>query len=143
MSLGSKNRKNHSQMPEVNLVPMMDVILTILTFFIILSMSLSGESSSVDLTLPSTKTGVSQSAQKSPDPLIVNVDSKSVIYVGTKQLDNNQLAQKIKVYLSQHPSNGAVVLKADNKLPYSRIIEVLGQMRAVGGEKVSLAVNKG
>ncbi|MEY4520795.1 MAG: hypothetical protein RLZZ499_3395, partial [Cyanobacteriota bacterium] len=41
------------------------------------------------------------------------------------------------------PTDGAVVLKADNKLPYSRIIEVLGQMREVGGEKVSLAVNKG
>jgi len=45
-------------MPELNLVPMMDVvILTVLTFFIIISMTLTGQQQSVGITLPSTDAG--------------------------------------------------------------------------------------
>jgi biopolymer transport protein ExbD len=149
MAWGSKGRNNHGQMPEINLVPMMDLVLTILTFFIIASIVMSGagdSSSSVDLTLPNAKSnGVNEKAEKEkqPDPLIVSVDAQNALFIGDKKIEITQLDAEVKGYLAKNPKDGVVVLKADSKLPYSRIIEVLSQMRAIGGEKVSLAVSKG
>ncbi|MBE9069935.1 biopolymer transporter ExbD, partial [Leptolyngbya cf. ectocarpi LEGE 11479] len=40
--MGLKSRHQRSGIPEVNLVPMMDVLMTVLTFFVIISMELSG-----------------------------------------------------------------------------------------------------
>ncbi|NEQ55108.1 MAG: biopolymer transporter ExbD, partial [Leptolyngbya sp. SIO3F4] len=40
--MGLRTRQENKGVPEVNLVPMMDVLMTVLTFFVIISMELSG-----------------------------------------------------------------------------------------------------
>jgi biopolymer transport protein ExbD len=147
MALGSRRNRKHSQMPEVNLVPMMDLVLTILCFFIVVSISLAGSSAdtgSVDITLPSAKSGLSDTEgdNKSTDPLIVGLDGKNEMFIESRKIEINQLGQEIKDYLAKHPKDGAVILKADSQVPYAKVIEALTQMRSSGGEKVSLAVNK-
>jgi biopolymer transport protein ExbD len=42
-------------------------------------------------------------------------------------------------YLQKNP-NGAVVLNADRKLPYEQVVQLLGRMRDIGGDRVSLAI---
>jgi biopolymer transport protein ExbD len=41
--------------------------------------------------------------------------------------------------LQQHPQ-GAVVLNADRKLAYEEVVQILGKMRDIGGDRVSLAI---
>jgi biopolymer transport protein ExbD len=41
--------------------------------------------------------------------------------------------------LQKNPQ-GAVVLNADRKLPYEQVVQVLGKMRDIGGDRVSLAI---
>ena len=124
-------------MPEVNLVPMMDVIMTILTFFIIVSMTLTNQQNAVNVTLPSAGKGLS--AQKIPDPLVVSINQQGELFLGKQQITEAQLAQPMQAYLQQHPE-GAVVLNADRKLPYEEVVKVLGKMRDIGGDRVSLAI---
>ena len=143
MGFRSRNNHGHGQIPEINLVPMMDVVMTILIFFVIVSMTLTGESGSVDLTLPSAKEGLSPSNQKTTDPLVVSINPQGNVFIGANGVDDTQLAQQIKGYLSQYPKDGSIVLKADNKLPYEKVIQLLSKMRKVGGERVSLAINQG
>ena len=123
-------------MLEVNLVPMMDVLLTVLTFFIIISMTLTSQQS-VDVTLPSANAGLSQ--QKNPDPLIIGLNQQGQILLANQPTSRDQLAQQMQTYLTQH-SQGAVILKADRKLPYEEVVRVLGDMRDIGGDRVSLAI---
>lgn len=123
-------------MPEVNLVPMMDVIMTILTFFIIVSMTLTNFQS-VDVTLPSAQSGANHT--KPVDPLIVGLDRQGRILLEGQTRDRAQLTQKITTYLQQNPK-GTVVLKADQDIPYQQVVKLLGVLREVGGERVSLAI---
>ncbi len=132
-----KSQRNTSQMPDVNLVPMMDVIMTILTFFIIVSMTLTNRQNAVNITLPSAGNGLSE--QKSPDPLVVSLDPQGQIFLGKQPISEAQLAEPMKAYLQQYP-NGAVVLNADRKLPYEQVVKILGKMRDIGGDRVSLAL---
>ena len=133
-----KSQQKSSQMPEVNLVPMMDVIMTILTFFIIVSMTLTNKQNAVNVTLPSTGSGLSE--QKSPDPLVVTIDPQGQLFLAKDAITEAQLVQPMQAYLQKNPQ-GAVVLNADRKLPYEKVVQVLGKMRDIGGDRVSLAIN--
>ncbi len=132
-----KSDSNSSEMPELNLVPMMDVLMTILTFFIIISMTLTTQQG-VDVTLPSADAGVSE--QKTPDPLIVGLNQQGQISLGTQTVTKDQLAQQMVNYLNNNPQ-GAVILKADSELPYKNVVKLLGTMREIGGDRVSLAID--
>ncbi|MBW4463555.1 MAG: biopolymer transporter ExbD [Nodosilinea sp. WJT8-NPBG4] len=124
-------------MPEINLVPMMDVLMTILVFFIIISMTAEFNQQAVDVQLPSTESGGSAVGQ--PDPLIVELDQQEQLYLAGQPVDPATMAQQIQQYLVEDPK-GVIVLKADYQLSYQQIVEVLGPMRAVGGAQVSLAI---
>jgi len=132
-----KTQRKSSQMPEVNLVPMMDVIMTVLTFFIIVSMTLTNRQNAVNVTLPSVGNGLSE--QKTPDPLVVSLNPQGQLYLGHQPISEAQLVQPMQAYLHKNP-NGAVILNADRKLPYEKVVQLLGRMRDIGGERVSLAI---
>ncbi len=138
MPLKSRFRASQSQMPEINLVPMMDVLMTILTFFIIISMTLTAQQQSVNIDLPSTNAGAND--LKTPDPLIVGLTNQGTLEVANNPVTETQLSQQMQAYLQTNP-NGAIVLQADKKLPYEQVVQVLGKMRDVGGDRVSLAID--
>ncbi len=113
--------------------------MTVLTFFIIISMTLTGQQVAVKVNLPSAKLGVKE--QGTTDTMIVGLDNQGQILVEGQPVNINQLAQKMVTYLDTRP-NGIVVLKADQKLSYDKVAEVLQIMQDIGGESVSLAVDK-
>lgn len=123
-------------MPEVNLVPMMDVIMTILTFFIIVSMTLTNFQS-VDVALPTARSGVNR--ERPAEPMIVGLNQQRQILLQGSPATREQLVQAIQSYLAQNPK-GTVVLKADKALPYEQVIQVLGTLKDLGGDRVSLAI---
>lgn len=129
-------QQRSSSMPEVNLVPMMDVIMTILVFFIIVSMTLT-DFQSIDINLPGAQSGVSQ--EKPPDPMIVGLNQQGQILLEDNPVSRDRLSQRVGVYLRQNPK-GVVVLKADKQVPYEEVVRVLGALKDLGGDRVSLAI---
>jgi biopolymer transport protein ExbD len=136
MSLRSRRQAKHSQIPEVNLVPMMDVVMTILTFFIIVSMTLSNQKA-LNIPLPSTDQGGSE--LKLPDPMVVGLNLQGQVVLDGKSASDAELTQRMQAYLTKNPQ-GAVVLKADRKVSYEQVAKLLGKMQGIGGERVSLAI---
>ena len=131
------HQKSSSQVPEINLVPMMDVLMTILTFFIIISMTLSSQQRALNVTLPSTDAeGVSLEA---PDPLVVSLAVDGQIGLQSQVVNQTQLTSAISTYLAEN-QQGAVLLKADRQVSYEQLARLLSQMQAVGGDRVSLAI---
>jgi biopolymer transport protein ExbD len=129
-------QQRSSSMPEVNLIPMMDVIMTILTFFIIVSMTLTNFQS-IDILLPRTQSGVNQ--QEPPEPLIIGLNQQGQILFEGNSIRGDRLSQQIVTYLQQNPE-GVVVLTADQQAPYQEVIQLLGTLKQLGGERVSLAI---
>lgn len=133
-------RNNRSEMIHVDLVPFMDVILTVLVFFILASLSLTRQQGVVNVTLPSTDSGVTQ--ETTPDPLVVGLNQQRQVLLENQAVSETQLNQQVQSYLTRNPK-GAVILKADRQLPYEQVVQVLSRMRAVGGDRVSLAIDQG
>jgi biopolymer transport protein ExbD len=126
-----------SDMPDVDLVPMMDVLMSILTFFIIISMTLTGQQVA-DIELPKAESGVNRAIPAKP--MIVGLNNQKQIRVDSVTIDQDTLAAKMVDYLSNNET-GTVLLKADKSLSYEDVLGVLSVMREVGGDKVSLAIN--
>lgn len=123
-------------MPEVNLVPMMDVIMTILTFFILVSMSLTNFQA-VDASLPTTEQGVNKEVPQ--EPLVIGLNRQGQTLINNANVNDVQIAQQVVTYFQKNPK-GTVVLKADKALPYEKVVKTLGVLRDVGGDRISLAI---
>lgn len=140
--MGYSRRNQPAPMLEVNLIPMMDVMMAVLTFFIVVSMTLSTGQNVVGVNLPRTDKGAKPSAQdaKAPDPLMVGMNKQGQIMLKNKPVESSQLEAELQAYFKKSPE-GVVVLQADKTLPYEKLAKVLGQVRDIGGDRVALAVD--
>ncbi len=139
-----RNQQRTASVPEVNLVPMMDVMMSVLTFFIITSMSMTGQRL-VNVNLPGltgATTGESeQAAKKANEPLVIGLNRQGEILLDNRVVNQSQLSEKIVSYLTENPE-GVVTLKADRELPYEEVVKLLKEMSTIGGGRVSLAVER-
>ncbi|MEM1254148.1 MAG: biopolymer transporter ExbD [Cyanobacteria bacterium P01_H01_bin.21] len=136
MSLRSRHDK--SGVPEVNLVPMMDVLMTVLTFFVIISMELSGVQI-FGVSLPQAVSGVDEEVVEKTEPLVIGLREDGQIIYEDEPVTTPALAPIIQEYFAENP-DGFVMLKADRTLPYADVAKLLADLRGIGGKRVSLAV---
>lgn len=134
-----KSQRQSSGIPTIDLIPMLNVMMGVLAFFVMTSMMLTTQDG-VDVQLPSGEAGAAQ--QNLPEPLVAEFKEQGQIFLGNQPVAKEQLFEQMKVYVAQNPQ-GAVLLKADSKLPYEQVIQLLGEMRDVGGDRVSLAIEGG
>lgn len=134
-----KNQRKNSQLPEVNLVPLMDVMMSVLTFFIITSMSYTSQRlGTIELPgLPGTGTSSHQASLEKP--LVIGLDQDGKILLDNQVITVNQLTETLRAYFKENPEQ-TVLLNADRQLPYNQVEEILKKMSKVGGNRVSLTV---
>lgn len=131
-------RRQESRLPEINLVPMMDVLMTVLTFFIIISMTLNGQA--VNVLLPKTNEAAAKEGEGGADAtLVVGLNANEEILVDGKVVSPTDLVQRMQTYFDKNPE-GVVTLKADRSLTYEQVANLLKAMRDVGGGRVSLGI---
>lgn len=135
-----KRVRPNSRIPEVNLVPMMDVLMTVLIFFVIISMGMTGVAIN-GVTLPQSVENADEAngSEAENPPLVMGLNSQSTLTIEGEPVDVADLAPIIQAYFQDNP-NGSILLKADRALPYDNIADLLAQLRAIGGKRVSLAV---
>jgi biopolymer transport protein ExbD len=119
---------------------MMDVLMTVLTFFIIVSMTLTGQQI-LNVQLPETSGKGTNSEAATQKKLLVGLNLDRQIVIDDRPISSDQLAQAMQTFFSQNP-NGIVLLKADRKLTYDTVAQLLKTMRDIGGDRVSLAIER-
>ena len=136
-----KSQQRSSPMPELNLVPMIDLIMTVLTFFIVVSMTLTSGTGSVKVQLPSG-TGSGKSSSSKATRQIVKIDAQGALFLinegAERPITLEQLDPQVAGFLQQNPT-GIVLISADRTLSYDKVIQVLTRLKTVGGDRVSLA----
>ena len=116
--------------------------MTVLTFFIIISMTLSGQQVLKEIGLPGISGGGNKAVkEQAKDTLTVGLNQQGEILVDGKTVNVVELSERMVSYLESHPE-GVVVLKADSKLAYEKVASLLEAMREIGGDRVSLAVQQ-
>ena len=136
-----QSRNKSSSLPEVNLVPMMDVLMSVLTFFIITSMTMTGQKVG-DVKIPQTEDlGASLVEDTSIQQLVIGLDKNKQIWLRGEVIDEAGLVAGMETYLAEN-GEGIVVLKADKELDFEDITQFLESMSKIGGDRVALAVDR-
>ncbi|MBC7514972.1 MAG: biopolymer transporter ExbD [Alkalinema sp. FL-bin-369] len=126
---------NSTDDAQIQILPLIDVIFCILTFFIMAVVQLQ-RPQGVNVDIPKAETGTVQP----PDRLIVTLSPTGQTFLGSEEVDRNTLADKARKYLDSKP-DGLVVLNASQNAFYSDVISILDLMRKIGGNRVALATN--
>ncbi|MEH2358865.1 ExbD/TolR family protein [Nostoc sp.] len=126
---------------QVQIIPLIDVIFCILTFFLLAALQFTRQQAiNVDLpkASPSSVSGITSQSGS----LIVTIDAVGNTYIEKQPVKREDLRQSLKQYLQQNPS-AVVVLNASRTATYNDVIETLDLLRQVGGDRVSLGIIPG
>ena len=126
------------KLPEVDLIPMLNVMMGILAFFVMITMTLSSEKL-LQIQLPGKQSEPATVAAPISDPFIVELDAQGQPLQNGQPTDKAQIEVQMETYLAENPDNIVFILP-NRQLPYERVIQFLGEMREIGGDRVSLAI---
>lgn len=136
------NLNNPTEEVQVQIIPLIDVVFCILTFFILASLQFTRQQS-INIDLPQANTASSSvQAQTDREILPVTIDALGQIYVEKDRVERSQLGAILQNYLAANPK-GTLVLYASRSATYNDVIEILDLLRQVGGDRVSLAIIPG
>tara|TARA_B100000579_G_C22241517_1_gene580705 strand:- start:12 stop:440 length:429 start_codon:yes stop_codon:yes gene_type:complete len=120
----------------INIVPMIDVIFAILTFFIIASLDLI-KIDIIDVNLPKAST----SKIVEDKPLILSIDKSNNMFLGNKQISNkNNIVDQIRNFISASTKN-ILVISADKDVSYGQVVEVLDQLRTIDNLTIGISTD--
>jgi biopolymer transport protein TolR len=116
-------------MSDINMTPLIDVMLVLLVIFMITAPLMT---TSLKLDLPKT-----EGARPSDAPLFiaVSVDAQGQLFVGDEAVTPEQLLQRARDAALRDPAT-EVQLRADSRVPYGRVAELIGLVQEAGLSRV-------
>jgi len=137
MAFGRLERSQGPQpMSEINMTPLVDVMLVLVVIFIITAPLLA---SSIRLDLPRTEAAKPTDA---PKFITVVLDKAGQAFVDDKPMPADQLAERLVEAARQNPDM-EVQLRADQAVPYGRVVEVMGAAQKAGLNRIGFVAEPG
>jgi len=121
---------------EINIVPMIDVIFSILAFFIISTLYLT-RSEGLPVNLPGAVTAQSQPSTK----ITVTIQPDGEIALNRKPIELEALEQEVRSLVEPN-SESLVIVNADEKVDHGRVVSVMDRLRQVEGAKLAIAAQR-
>lgn len=134
-----KNQRQTGALPEINLTPMLNVMMGILAFFVMITMMLTTQQG-VQVQLPDNPETATPPVSEPPEPLLVQLKTQG-ISLADQLVTEAQMQQQMQAYLDSNAA-GIVVLEVESEVPYEQVIQLLGAMKDIGGDRVSLAIDE-
>ncbi|MEE4272751.1 MAG: ExbD/TolR family protein [Thermoanaerobaculales bacterium] len=129
--MAGKISDNLDEMAEINVTPLVDVMLVLLIIFIITApMLVQG----LKVNLP--KQDAPSIASESDEPLVLTLNTDQIIYLGDEPVHLDLLGDRLGATLAGQPR--PVYVKADQDLPYGFVVRVLAVLDQVGVEQVGM-----
>lgn len=116
---------------EINVTPMVDVMLVLLIVFMVTAPLLSV---GVPVDLPKTKAA---KMNDQIEPLVVTIDAAGRSYLQEMEVSGEALIARLMAVTNNNP-DARIYVRGDQKIAYGRIMEIMGSIAAAGYTKVSL-----
>jgi len=127
-------QKSPPPVADINVTPMVDVMLVLLIIFMVITPMLS-KGISVDMV--KTVNPVTMQAADKSDAIIVAVTRDGKTYLGTTQMAADQIPGKVKDILSSRLDKMCYV-RADSRARYEKVVDVVNNLRAAGVDQLGL-----
>ena len=128
---GNARRSSYRPMAEINVTPMVDVMLVLLIVFMVAAPLLTA---GVPVDLPKSQ---AQALSDDKPPLVISVKSSGDIFLQETAIDEDALVPKLQAITSNNP-DAVIYIRGDKAIDYGRVMEVMGLIASAGFTKLSL-----
>jgi biopolymer transport protein ExbD/biopolymer transport protein TolR len=119
---------------DINVTPMVDVMLVMLIIFMVITPMLS---KGVSVEMVKTRNPVPMQAADKSDAVVVAVTRDGKTFLGTTQTAPADMIQKVKDLIATRLDK-TVFIKADSRARYEKVVEVIENLRAAGVDQLGL-----
>jgi biopolymer transport protein TolR len=118
-------------MSEINVTPMVDVMLVLLIIFMVTAPLLTV---GVPIELPETK---GEQLQSNKEPLTISVDRTGKVFIQETEVALDEIVPKLKA-IAKSGYNEQIFIRGDKGIDYGTVMRVMGRIKTAGFVKVSL-----
>jgi biopolymer transport protein TolR len=133
---GASGKRRHRRRPvmaEINVTPMVDVMLVLLIIFMVSAPLLTV---GVPVDLPQTQ---AKSMDQDKEPLAVSVDDKGKVFLQSTEVTVEELVPKLKAMTDARGGlDERIFVRGDRKVDYGTVMRVMGRLSAAGFKRVAL-----
>jgi biopolymer transport protein TolR len=134
---GRVRRAGRRPMAEINVTPMVDVMLVLLIIFMVAAPLLTV---GVPIELPKTAAAALPSQRE--EPLTLSLTADGVVLVQDNAVERSELLPLLRA-VSQERESGDIYLRADGTVPYEQVMQVMGALNAGGFTEIGLVTDQG
>jgi biopolymer transport protein TolR len=129
---GSRRRNNSDKpLAEINVTPLVDVMLVLLIIFMVTAPMLS---MGIDVNLPKVK---SKSVDVTEEKLVLTINETKDIFLNKTKLQLGEINSKLEAIFSNRIDR-EIFLRADKNVPYGFVVEVMSEVRKAGVDKLGM-----
>jgi biopolymer transport protein ExbD len=128
---GETGEDRYAPLAEINVTPMVDVMLVLLVIFMITAPLLSV---GVPLDLPKSRAAQLSEPKK---PVIVSINREGEVFIGDERIGTEEIEGRLATLAAEDP-NRIVYVRSDRTNTYERLMDMLGLVNHAGFSKVSL-----
>ena len=130
---GRRRHRRRGIMSEINVTPMVDVMLVLLIIFMVSAPLLTV---GVPLDLPQTQ---AKTLDQDKEPLTVSVDVKGQVYLQNTEIPLEEVVAKLKAVTdARGGADERIYVRGDRQVDYGTVMKVMGRISAAGFRRVAL-----
>jgi biopolymer transport protein TolR len=131
---GPGRRGRRAPMAEINVTPMVDVMLVLLIIFMVTAPLLTA---GVQVDLPQTKAAALDQDQH---PVSISIDRNGAVFIDDTPVPEGALAGRLQAIAASSAQDGGprIYLRADRGLDYGRVMTVMGEINRAGLRRMAL-----
>src|SRR4051794_30589650 len=133
-----KKMKAADPVADINVTPMVDVMLVLLIIFIVITPMLN---KGVSVDMVKTKNPVKMQAADKEDAVLIAVTRDGKTFLGANPMAPDQLPGKVKDMLTNRLDK-TVYVRADSRPRYDRVVDVVDNLRSAGDDQLGLLTEK-
>jgi biopolymer transport protein TolR len=126
-----RNNADRRPMAEINVTPLVDVMLVLLIIFMVTAPMLS---MGIDVNLPRVK---AKSVDVAEEKLVLTINGAKEIFLNKTSMSLAELGTKLE-YIFASRIDREVYLRADRNVPYGFVVEVMAEVRKAGVDKLGM-----
>jgi biopolymer transport protein TolR len=130
MAFTNPQGRTQTSLAEINIVPLVDVVLVLLIIFMLTAPIIQ---SGVEINVPKTR----QVRELTQQRLLVQIDREQRLYLQSDPININELQARLKEKIKD-PSQARIYLRADEEVPFGTIAKVMDYTKLAGVENISI-----
>jgi biopolymer transport protein TolR len=131
MEIGSRSNSDRGTMSQINVTPLVDVMLVLLVIFMVTAPMMQ---QGVQVNLPKAETKALPSPQES---VVVSIERSGKVFINSNEIPAGDLRTRLADMFSER-SKKEVFLKADKDVPYGDVVKTMAEIKGAGIERLGM-----